>query len=63
MCGIIYVVGDKGSDCWICREAVIIVKFAGVKFKDIEEEFIVSSTLGEGHIICKGEAVGLVFRI
>ena len=32
MCGSIDIVGTKGADCRRCREAVIIVKFAGVKF-------------------------------
>ena len=60
MRGIIDIVGGKGANCWICRESIIVVKFAGVKLRVIEEEFIVSITLGEGHIICKGDAGGLV---
>ena len=51
MCGNIDIVGAKGANCRRYREAIIIFKFVGVKFRYIEEELIVSSTLGEGHII------------
>ena len=45
------IVGAKGANCRRCREAVIIVKFMGIKFQDIKKLFIVSRTFGEGHII------------
>ena len=51
MCGSIDIVGAKGAKFKRCRESIIIVKFAGAKFRYIEEEFIVSSTFAEGHII------------
>ena len=60
MCGSIDIVGAKQTDCRRCIEAIIIVKFTGVKFRYSEEEFIVSSTLGEGRIILKGDAGGLI---
>ena len=60
MCVSIYIVGSKWADCRRCREAIIIIKFMGVKFQYIKEELIVSSTLVEGQIILKGEYGGLV---
>ena len=63
MCCSIDIVGAKGDYCRRFREAIIILKFVIVKFQSIEEEFIVSSTLGEGHIIRKFDAGGLVFWI
>ena len=61
MCVSKYIVGANGYDCRRCREAITIVKFAGFKFQYIEEEFIVSSTLGEGHVILKVTLGALCF--
>ena len=63
MCGRIYIVGDKGNDCWRCREAFVVIKFVGAEFRNANEYFIVSGTLGEGHILCKDDAGGLVLGL
>ena len=36
LCSSIDIVGAKGVDCRRCREAIIIVKLAGVEFRYIE---------------------------
>ena len=45
MCDSIDIVGANWDDWRKSREAIIIVKFVGVKFQYIKEEFFVSSTL------------------
>ena len=63
MCVSVDIVGVIGTDCWRYIESVIFIKFAGVKFRNAKEEFIRSSTLVEGHIICKCDSGGLVLEI
>ena len=63
MCGRLDIVGTKGNSCWGYTEAAIVINFAGVKFRNDKEEFIVSGTLGEGHVICKCDTGELVLRL
>ena len=52
MCVSVDMVGFIATDCWRCIEAVIVIKFAGVKFRNTKEEFIRSGTLGKVKIFC-----------